>query len=202
MRQEPGPRFITLGPLGTNHDLVTRRYIAFRDLTEARIDYVENFLVGLEMIYACDADFMVQAAVHPDCASIIAQAHFTYGIHLVDTFISPSKPLAILTRVEVEDPKSLALQPATRDYADLSPWLEHIPVGSIVRVAEGLLAGRYDSGLTSLELAEQHPGRFRVEQDLGSVDDPWLVFGRKRIAKGNLVAWPDAPIEAALKAYR
>ena len=44
------------------------------------------------------ADFMIQVAVHPDCTDVFVKAHFAHGIHIIDTFISPSKELAILTR--------------------------------------------------------------------------------------------------------
>ena len=139
------------------------------------------------------ADFMVQVAVHPDCADVVSKAHFDYGIRIIDTFISPSRELAILTRAEVAEPRTLALQPATRGYADISAWPEHVPVSSIMRIAEGLLERRYDSGLTTLEFAERHPGRFRVDVAIGTVDDPWLVFGAERVSTGGLVAWPESP---------
>lgn len=187
------PRFATLGPTGTNHDLVTRNYLAFHGLADAEVALIDDFFEGLAMIADGHADFMVQVAVHPDCAAVISKAHFDYGIHVVDCFISPSKELGILTRTEIARPRTLALQPATSGYADLKAWPEHVPAGSIMRVAEGLLDGRWDSGLTTLELAGQHPGRFRVDAVIGTVDDPWLVYGKERVAGGGLVAWPDSP---------
>ena len=186
-------RFATLGPAGTNHDMVTRNYLAFRGLADAEVVLIDSFFDGLAMMADGGADFMIQVAVHPDCAAVVSKAHFDYGIHVVDTFISPSKELGILTRAGVARPRTLALQPATSGYADISAWPEHVPAGSIMRVAEGLLDGRYDSGLTTLELAERHPGRFRVDAVIGTVDDPWLVYGRERVTGGGLVAWPDSP---------
>ena len=194
MKRKTTPVFVTLGPSGTNHEMVTRNYLAFRRLEAAELLLVDDFRDGLQAMADGHADFMVQAAVHPDCTGIVASAHFEYGIHVVDTFISPSKELGILTRTDVEVPKSLALQPATRNYANLSRWEDHIDVSSIMRVAEGLLEGRYDSGLTTLELADQHPDRLRVDVRIGTVDDPWIVFGRQRISGGGLVAWPDSPV--------
>ena len=186
-------RFVTLGPAGTNHDLVTRNYLAFHGLDNAAVILVDGFFEGLAMMGDGWADFMVQVAVHPDCADVISKAHFDYGIHIVDSFISPSKELGILTCAEVARPRTLALQPASSGYADISAWLEHVPASSIVRVAEGLLNGTWDSGLTTLELAEEHPGRFRVDAVIGTVDDPWLVYGRERVSSGELVAWPESP---------
>ena len=60
-------------------------------------------------------------------------------------------------------------------------------------VAEGLLEGRFYSGITALSVADDHPGRFRVEEELGTVDDPWIVYGRERVSSGNVVAWPEGP---------
>ena len=193
MSVRSGPRFATLGPAGTNHDLVTRNYLAFHRLDGATVTLIDDFFEGLAMMAGGRADFMVQVAVHPDCAAVVSKAHFEYRIHVVDTFISPSKELGILTRAEVVRPRTLALQPATSGYADLGAWPEQVPVSSIMRVAEGLIDGAWDSGLTALELAERHPGKFRVDATIGTVDDPWLVYGRKRVAGGGLVAWPESP---------
>ena len=136
-------RFVTLGPAGTNHDLVTRRYLAFHKLDDAEVVLIDDFFEGLAMMAGGRADFMVQVAVHPDCADVVSKAHFDHRIRIIDTFISPSRELAVLTRAEVARPRTLALQPATRGYADISAWPDHVPVSSIMRIAEGLLEGRY-----------------------------------------------------------
>ncbi|MEO0990491.1 MAG: hypothetical protein AAFX00_06025 [Pseudomonadota bacterium] len=192
--------FLTLGPAGTNHELVTRRYLACHGVP-ARVDLIEDFFCGLAQIKSGVADYMVQAAVHRDCADVVARGHFEFDVHVVDTFISPSKELAILTRSEVSVPWTLALQPSTRAYADLSAWSEHVSVGSIMEVAEGLLDGRYDSGLTTSELGADHPDRFRVETKIGTVDDPWIVLGRTRVAENGLVCWPESPGARRIRSY-
>lgn len=184
--------FVTLGPAGTNHEMVTRRYLDFHEL-DAAVTLIDDFFEGLALIRRGDADYMVQVAVHPDCADVVARGHFEYGVSIIDTFISPSKELAILTRAEIGFPRTLALQPATRGYADISAWPEQIAVSSIMRIAEGLLAGRYDSGLTALEVAEAHPGRFRIDARIETVDDAWLVFGRARVTHGDIIAWRRSP---------
>lgn len=190
------PVFGTLGPTGTNHEMVTRNYLAVRGLDDAAIVLFDSFRDGLRMMAEGQTDFMVQAAVHTECAETVASAHFEHGIHVIDTFLSPSKELAILTRSDVAVPRTLALQPATERYADLDAWEQRIPVSSTMRIAEGLLAGAYDSGLTMLELAERFPDRFRIDARLGTVDDPWLVFGRRSVCNGHLVAWPESPARA------
>ena len=201
MTRKAAPRFVTLGPSGTNHEFVTRKYIAFNCIRDAQLILVDDFLQGLEMIHNGQADFMVQAAVHQDCTEVVSRARFDYDIHIMDTFIAPSRELAILTRTEVFTPKNLAMQPATRGYADITAWPNHILVDSIILVAEGLVKGIYDSGLTALDLARQHPGRFRVDVDIGTIDDAWLVFGRKRISQGDMVAWKCSPGADYIRRY-
>jgi len=60
-------------------------------------------------------------------------------------------------------------------------------------VAEGLLQSKYDSGLTTLDIAKTNPGYFRVDKFIGSVDDPWLILGRHRVANDKMIAWPQSP---------
>lgn len=187
------PVFVTLGPAGTNHEMVTANYLSFRGLKNASIVLIHDFFVGLQMLTDGEADFMVQVAVHPDCAEVVATAHFKHGIRVIDTFISPSKILAILTQIDIEDPRTLALQPATKQYADTTAWANLVPVNSISRIAEGLLRREYDSGLTSIDLAERHPNRFRIDRRIGTVDDPWLVYGKRSVCDGKLVASSSSP---------
>ena len=173
--------FITLGPSGTNHEFVTQNYLRFRKLKDADIKLIDNFFLGLEMMADGRADYMVQAAVHPDCSDLVAKAHFLYGISVVDTFIFPGKQLALLSRVDINKPRRVAFQPATRHYVSLEDWEEHIPVNSTMHVAEGLLSGAYDSGITFLDIAEKHSTKLRVEIKIGTVDAPWIVYGKKDV---------------------
>ena len=187
------PTFATLGPSGSNHELVARRYLNFHGLDDARIVLVDGFQEALELMATGQAQHIIQAAVHPETAATVAIAHVRHAIRVIDTFIAPSHPLAILTRREVSQPRTLALQPATRDYADISPWAEIIEETSTATIAAGLLAGRYDSGLTWRHLAAEHPGQFRIDTDIGTIDDPWLVYGREGTCKDDLLAWRDSP---------
>ena len=62
-----------------------------------------------------------------------------------------------------------------------------------MRIAEGLLEGKYDSGLTTAEVVDRYPDQLRIDLRIGTVDDPWLVYGKKRVSSGELVAWPSSP---------
>ncbi|MGD9805595.1 MAG: hypothetical protein AB7E81_17135 [Hyphomicrobiaceae bacterium] len=155
---------------------------------------VSDFTAALDMLVCGNVDHILQVAVHPTTTTLVAQAHFKHQIHVVDAFVAPSHPLAILTRAEVEQPTTLALQPATKDYADTSRWPSLVPEISTATVAEGLLAGRYDSGITRLDLADRYPDRFRVDAVIGTVDDPWIVYGKTRTCESPLLAWKDSPL--------
>ena len=187
--------FITLGPSGTNHEFVTQNYLRSRKLKDADIKLIDNFFLGLEMMADGRADYMVQAAVHPDCSDLVAKAHFLYGISVVDTFIFPGKQLALLSRVDINKPRRVAFQPATRHYVSLEDWEEHIPVNSTMHVAEGLLSGAYDSGITFLDIAEKHSTKLRVEIKIGTVDDPWIVYGKQDVFNGEIIAAPSASFD-------
>jgi hypothetical protein len=90
-------KFLTLGPAGSNHEYVTRRYLDFHGLRDrAILDLVPDFDRGADAVLQGDADFMVQCAVHPAAMSTVAKCFV--GLHLIDTFISPSQDLAILQR--------------------------------------------------------------------------------------------------------
>ena len=184
--------FITLGPSGTNHEFVTQNYLRFRKLKDADIKLIDNFFFGLEMMADGRADYMVQAAVHPDCSDLVAKAHFLYGISVVDTFIFPGKQLALLSRADIKKPRRVAFHPATRHYVSLEDWEEHIPVNSTIHVAEGLLSGAYDSGITFLDIAEKHSTKLRVEIKIGTVDDPWIVYGKQEVFNSEIIAAPSA----------
>lgn len=187
-------RFGTLGTEGSNHSMIVRQYIAFRKLDGAEVVLFTDFREAFEALVAGDLDFVLQVSVHPTHTEM--SARYVHRVHVVDTFIAPSKSLAIVSRKDVESPKSIAFQPATKHYADLSAWQRQIDEVSIMTVAEGLQEGRFDSGITSVELVERAPDRFRIDQLFGPITDVWVLFGRQPLAVRVLSAWPDAPVRS------
>jgi len=198
MQASPRPKvFATLGPAGTNHDLNTRRYMRLHGV-EGSIRFVERFSDALDLMLAGEVDFTIQVCAHPDVAHTIERNH--RDIHLIDSFIGPTRAMGVLTRSDVARPRSLGYMIATAGYFEPEQWEERIPVVSNARVAQGLLAGEYDSGFTALDLAREHPGRFRIDKEIGEVDVAWLVYGRQRVRTGELLAWKDCPAAAVLRA--
>jgi 4-alpha-glucanotransferase len=54
-------------------------------------------------------------------------------------------------------------------------------------VARHLLEGAYDAGLTHLHHASEHPEILRVEEVYGAVDTTWVVYGRRKRFRGEVI---------------
>ena len=191
-------RFATLGPAGSNHQLVVERYLAFHGLGDcASISLYPDFPTGVASIMDGAADFLVQCAVHPSTADTVAR--YFDGLYVVDTFISPSRHLAIVRNRRKPNARSIAVMQPTLGYADLSKWEEIISADTVAAVERGLLEGVYDAGLTYASLVDDHPDRFCASELIESVDDAWIVYGRQRVTGGRLVACSSSPASAIFR---
>jgi hypothetical protein len=184
-------KFATLGPAGSNHDLNTQRYIAFHGLKDVEIVYIKSFLDAIDQMTAGEIDFMIQVCAHPDVADTIEKRY--REVFLVDCFIGKTKAMGVLTRVEVEKPRTLAYMVATAGYFRPEDWPVRVHTLSNPETAALLLNRECDSGFTALEVAEQNPGRFRIDKVIGEVDVVWLVYGKTRTNTGAMLAWDKAP---------
>jgi hypothetical protein len=188
-------RVITLGPTGTCHERAVKRYLEFQGVEEYEIELIVDFFVGLEMLREDPGAFLVQCSAHPKVHEI-TEKYWT-EIFVVDTFIYPTKHLVLLSRKEVERPRSLGIVPATKGYVDLSQWEEVIDVASKPIVAEELLEGRYDSGLTHMEHVEGHADELRLDLDIGEIDTTWVVYGHEKRFKGEVIGIPSVELFGA-----
>jgi len=184
--------FITLGPTGTCHERAVNEYARFQGIEDYEIELIVDFFVGLEMLRETPGAFLVQCSAHPKVHEI-TEKHWT-EVWVVDTFIYPTKHLVLLSRREVERPRSLGIVPATKGYVDLSQWEEVIDVPSKPIVAEELLAGRYDSGLTHMEHVEEHADELRLDLDIGEIDTTWVVYGKQKRFQGEVIGIPSAEL--------
>nr|WP_319387127.1 hypothetical protein [uncultured Roseibium sp.] len=166
---------MTLGPEGTNHDFVLRNYLRERG-SRARVIHAPDAARMLEQCFRGDATHLMICAAHPAAAETVATAQYAHGILLTDTFIAASQPLAILTRSDVENPRTIALQPATRSYTSLSGFDEVIEVTSTVAAFEGLLQGDWDSALTLRRYADTRD--VKMVRPVDAARDAWLVLSR------------------------
>jgi hypothetical protein len=181
---------ITLGPEGTCHERATKEYMAFQGIEDYEIELITDFFVGLEMVRETPGAFLVQCSAHPKVHEI-TETHWT-EVFVVDTFIYPTKALAVLSRRDVEQPRSLGIVPATMGYLDLDEWEEVIPQISKPIIAEALLRGDYDAGLTHLEHLEKHPDELRLDLEIGEIDTTWVVYGRQKRFQGEVIGIPSA----------
>jgi hypothetical protein len=186
---------ITLGPSGTCHERAVLRYLEFQGVEDFRIDFIGDFIDGLERIRGREDSFLVQCSAHPKVHEVTER--YWREIFVVDTFIYPTKALAVLSRRDVEDPHSLGLVPATAGYINPSDWGEIIDVQSKPIVAEELLAGRYDAGLTHLEHLAEHPRELKLEVEIGEIDTTWLVYGTRKRFRGDVIGIPSAELFSA-----
>ena len=183
-----GITIVTLGPEGTCHERAVRRYMEFQGVEDFEVDYIADFLDGLERIRGRDDAFLVQCSAHPKVHEVTER--YWKEVFVVDTFIYPTKHLVVLSRREVERPRSLGIVPATKGYVDLSQWEEIVDVVSKPVVGEELLAGRYDAGLTHIEHLDEHEDELRLDLDIGEIDTTWLVYGTKKRFEGEVIGIP------------
>lgn len=186
--KQPPVTFVTLGPEGTCHERAVVEYARFQGIERYEIELITDFFVGLELIRGRDDAFLVQCSAHPKVHEI-TETYWT-EVFVVDTFIYPTKALAVLSRRDVERPRSLGIVPATEGYVDLSQWEEVIPQISKPLIAEALLRGDYDAGLTHLEHLEKHPDELRLDLEIGEIDTTWVVYGRQKRFQGDVIGIP------------
>ena len=183
---------VTLGPTGTCHERACRRYMEFQGVEDYEFEYIGDFFDGLELIRERENAFLIQCSAHPLVHKVTEK--YWSEVFVVDTFIYPTKALAVLSRREVERPRTLGLVPATAGYIDPGDWEEIIDVQSKPIVAEELLAGRYEAGLTHLEHLEKHPDELRLDLEIGEIDTTWVVYGTSKRFRGEVIGIPSAEI--------
>jgi hypothetical protein len=183
---------VTLGPEGTCHERAARRYMEFQGIEDYEFDLIGGFLDGLERIRGRDDAFLIQCSAHPKVHEV-TERHWS-EVFVIDTFIYPTKALAVLARKDVEQPKSLGLVPATAGYINRDDWSEIIDVQSKPIVAEELLAGHYDAGLTHLEHLDRHQEELRLEVEIGEIDTTWVVYGTRKRFQGSVIGIPSRDV--------
>ena len=191
--------FATLGPEETNHAYVTRRYTACHELN-ARLELVADFEIGLDAMLGGRVDYLVQCAAHPAVSRTVARNY--RQVFLIDAFVAASQPMALLVRSDVQNPRTLALQPATRAYVDASRWAAVSEYRTVIEVGEALLSGLADAGVTLLSFAQKYPQSLHIDQYIGAMTDGWLVYGKTPLTQGALQCWRDGPASRLYQAAR
>jgi hypothetical protein len=175
------PTFITLGPSGTCHENALLHYLEFQGIEDFDVELTEDLLGAVAGVRDRPNTFLVQCSAHTQ-VHLVTERHHRH-VFVIDTFIYPTKELALLARRDIANPTSLGIVAATRGYTDMSRWRRIVDEPSKPVVAAHLLAGEYDAGLTHLHHAEEHPDLLDVTERYGAVDTTWIVYGsRKRFA--------------------
>ena len=181
---------------GSNHDLVSKRYLEFHGISDSStLLYYDSFYTAVDQLKNHTIDYMIMNCVHSQASAVIGSNY--RDVHIIDTFISPSKPLVVATRKNVTDPQTIAiLYPSVANYTDTSKWPNVIEVttGALAHIATALLAGEYDSAIIYEEIATAHSDVLRIDEELGSPDDAWLVLGLNRTYTNGVLAWSEAPV--------
>ena len=193
-------RFGTLGPAGSCHENATKNYLGFHSVKGADIVLCMSLLDALEDLRSGKLDYLIQCSAHLD-VHLVTEKYYS-EVFVTDTFIYPTKELVLLERASVASPRTLGLVKPTEGYLDGIKYEHVIYEISKPIVGAGLLAGKYDAGLTYPEYQVQAPGEFRVRKHIGRVLTTWLVYGHHTVFKGSVVgAAPQGFYdEAALRA--
>jgi hypothetical protein len=179
------PRFITLGPSGTCHENALRHYLSFQGIEDYDVTLTTDLLGAIVQVRDRPQTFMVQCSAHLQ-VHLVTERY--YGeVFVIDSFLYPTKELALLVRTDAVRPSSLGIVDATKGYTDLSRWETVIDEPSKPVVGAHLLAGDYDAGLTHLHYAHEHPETLRVEECYGAVDTTWVVYGSHKRFEGEVI---------------
>ena len=179
------PTFITLGPSGTCHENALLHYLEFQGIAAFDVVLVEDLLGAIERVRAAPDTYLVQCSAHTQ-VHLVTERYYQ-EVFVVDTFIYPTKELALLGRRDVQAPTSLGIVAATKGYTDLSRWETLVDEPSKPVVARHLLARRYDAGLTHLHYAHEHPAELRIEECYGAVHTTWVVYGPNKRFRGAVI---------------
>jgi hypothetical protein len=197
------PTFITLGPDGTCHENALRRYLEFQGVDDFELILVEDLLGAIGRVKDEPNTFLVQCSAHVQVHLVTERYH--EEVFVIDTFIYPTKELALVFRRDREQHRSLGIVSATRGYLDLGRFETIVDQPSKPVVARNLLAGEFDAGLTHAHYAEEHPDELELVEYYGAVDTTWVVYGQSKRFRGHVIGtrhpelFTDAPVYSGMR---
>jgi len=177
--------FATLGPTGTCHELATQSYIEFQEIPNAKVELFDDLLEALELLHDGKVDYIIQNSAHPKVYELTEK--YFREVFVIDSFLCPTHPIAVLSRRDVKNPRTLGLMPATKAYVNIERWDNLIYETATPVVGHNLLAGKYDSGITSLRFAEENPDILVVDEIIGATQTAWLVYGRQQNRRQGVI---------------
>ncbi len=184
----PNPTFYTLGPDGTCHQAATQAYIEFQGLQQlAELKLVDDFAgEGLEHVRTEPNSLLVQCSAHGEVD--VVTERYPREVFVAESFVWPTRNLALIVRNGIREPRSLGLVAATRGYTDLGAWEEVIDMPTKPDIARRLLAEEeFDAGITSLECAREYADDFRIMEHYGEILTSWLVYANRTRFDGEVI---------------
>ncbi len=112
--------FATLGPFGTCHELATKAYIEFQEVHNAKVELFDDLLQALDLLRNGKVDFIIQNSAHPKVYELTEK--YFREVFVIDSFLCPTNAMGVLSRRDVEHPRSLGLMPATQAYVNVKRW--------------------------------------------------------------------------------
>ena len=183
---QPFDTVVTLGPHKSCHERAATAYAAHCGMA-ARIELVMDLVEAVSSIPDRPGQILVQCSAHLNVHEVTERE--LGRVFIIDTFIYPTKDLALVRRKGVTSERgSLGLPRPCTGYLDMTEWPEVCFEVSKPVVTDGLLAGRYEYGLTHTEAALENPGTLEVVKRFGEVDTTWLVYAPYRRFSGHLLA--------------
>jgi hypothetical protein len=179
------PTFITLGPSGTCHENALLHYLEFQGIDDFDVVLEQDLLAAVARVRGRGDTFLVQCSAHLQVHLVTER--YCGEVFVIDTFLYPTKELALLVRSDRPEPRSLGIVDATRGYVDLSRFQTIVDEPSKPIVAQHLLEGAYDAGLTHAHHADEHPRALRLVECYGAVDTTWLVYGAHKRFCGEII---------------
>jgi hypothetical protein len=181
-------KFYTLGPTGSCHENALKAYLEFQGVTNAEIVLGDDLVQAAEAAVLEEDAYVLQCSAHLNVH--VVTERFLGRLHVVDTFILPTKPIALVKRRDVENPKRLGLPEPTLGYINPSDWDELVLETTKPVVEKNLLQGKYDAGIAYVSSAEEHPEHIEIMKAIGEVVTTWIVYGRRKRYAGQIIAMP------------
>lgn len=181
-------RFYTLGPAGSYHHFALREYLSFQGVRDPDIVLTNDLIDAAALAATAGNAYVLQCSAHLNVHLVTER--FRDQLPVVDTFILPTQPMALLKRRDVTTPRRLGLPEPTLGYINTADWDELIFETTKPVVAEKLLAGSYDAGIAYVRTASENPEQIEIMQHIGEVVTTWILYGPRPRYQGKIIATP------------
>lgn len=179
-------RIYTLGPEGSCHQNTARAYLDHFGM-QAEIRLVPDIFEGAEAVLTDPGpSALIQCSAHLTVHLVTEK--FLGRLHVNDTFIFPTQPMALLKRRDVARPRSLGIPEPAMGYITPEDWEEIVFESTKPVVTTNLLAGKYDAGFAYVRDAVNHPETLEICETVGEVVTTWIVYAKAPRFAGKLIS--------------